>query len=1030
MKYLFMLLMGLLLTGSVAAQRVVSGTVTDAADGSSLPGVSIALKGGTGTVTDQNGRFSLSNAPRTGTLLITYTGYTAQEIALDERNQYNIQLVENTSLIDEVIVVGYGEQRRGNLTTSISSIKGNDINRSPVSSVESALQGRAAGVLVNNSSGQPGSGLRVNIRGASSINAGNSPLFVVDGIPMVSESNSALFTGGYTFNSMADIAPADIESIDILKDASAAAIYGSRGANGVVLITTKRGKEGKGSVGFEVNRGFQNPTNTPQMLNSKDFINLMNEAAKNDGLAEDWFSNPANGNLIGNPNDPNLVNTDWYGEILNRNAPVSNYTLSARGGGNRTSYYVSASYFDQTGIVKGSDYDRVSARSNFDVQVNDRVKIGTTAFISRSNIGSVISDNSLYGVLINTLAADPTMPVFNDEGDYSNPFIYYSWWALENPRASTDLYDRNTNSNRFLGSVYGEVNITNHLKFRSVWSSDYQFVKDELFYPSNTGQARSGSIAGLGQYGSTEALTWVNENLLSWQRTLRQRHNVGLLAGYTMQETRKDLADITGENFANDQLRGLGLAADITNASTSAFNFGLDSWIGRVNYDLDNKYYLTASVRADGSSKFGKNNRYGVFPSFSAAWRVSGESFMKSLNWLYDLKLRASYGVTGNQEGIGAFASRTLWSAGSDYNGQPGTSPATIGNGDLTWESTTQLNGGLDLSLVQGRISLTADYFIKRTNDLLLATPVPPTSGFSSITRNIGAMENKGIELALNTTNVKRGGFIWETSFNISQVRNKVVTLQADDQLLGNFGVSHILKEGYPVGTFHLINFEGVDPATGDAKFTDVNGDGAINSDDSQVVEGKSFWPDWFGGFGNRLSYKGFELNAFFQFSVGNYLWNHGRYTQEQMGWTFDFGGFYLPYGNTTQYAYDNRWQQAGDETDIPRAGLGRRYNPDGTVASEYQNWQEFSTQWLEDASYLRLKTIELAYNLPLKSSGKLKMPPVRVYVQGQNLLTFTGYRGMDPETSSNGERVLTPGEDFGGIGQAKTIMFGLKLGL
>ncbi len=1031
MKHFFSISILCLIATLAFSQRSVSGRVTDQADGSVLPGVTINVKNTrTGTVTDANGAYSVALATDAETLIFTYSGYKTQEITINGQTSIDVVLGEDLNLMNEVVVVGYGEQRRGDLTAAISSIKGSDINKTPVASLEGAMQGRSAGVLVNNSSGQPGSAMRVNIRGASSINASNGPLYVIDGVPMVSENNSALFTGGYNFNSMADINPNDIESLVILKDASAGAIYGSRGANGVILITTKRGKEGRSNIDLEYYRGFQNPTNTPKMMDSKQFLSLMNEAAANDGLPSDYFTNPASSGFWADPNSPDLVNTDWYKEILTESAPITNYTLSTRGGNGRTNFFVSGGFFDQSGIVKGTSFQRFSVRSNIDVKVNNRLKIGTNAFVSRTGNTNRISDNSLYGVIINTLAADPLMPVLESDGEYADPFDYHSWYALENPRASTDLYDRSVTTNRLLGTVFGEYIIWKDLKFMSSWSADYQNWRDDLYYPSNTRQAKSGNVSGIGIYGYSDRLVWINENTLNWNHTYAKRHNLSLLGGYTMQETQVTSADINGENFANDRLRGLGLAADITAGSTGEAAQGLVSWIGRSSYNFDSKYYLTASVRADASSKFDKGQRYGIFPSISAAWRVSAEKFMDwSANWLEDLKIRGSYGLSGNQEGIGYFASRTLWSAGADYNGAAGTRPSGMGNGDLTWENTAQLDLGIDLTLLKGRVGLTFDYFDKQTRDLLLSAPVPATSGFSAVTRNVGQVENKGIELSLNTVNFNRGarGFRWETSFNIGTVKNKVKKLETDDNLQGNFGVSHILKEGYALGTYHLIHFEGVDPETGNAKYTDVNNDGIINADDSKLVSDKSFWPKFFGGLSNNFSYKGIELNVFLQFSKGNYLWNHGRHVQEQVGWSFDY---FVPYGNNTVRVDEARWRKPGDVTDVPRAGLGRKYDANGNAiaGSDYQNWQEFSDQWLEDASYLRVKTLEFAYNLPKSWLSRSKAQNLRIFMLAQNAFTFTKYLGMDPETSSNGERVLTPGEDFGGIGQPKTFTFGGKL--
>ncbi|RMF00688.1 MAG: SusC/RagA family TonB-linked outer membrane protein, partial [Bacteroidetes bacterium] len=672
-----------------------------------------------------------------------------------------------------------------------------------MTSVEQALQGRSAGLQISASSGQPGTALSVRVRGATSITASSDPLYVVDGVPMISENNSAMFTGGYNFNSMADINPDDIESIQVLKDASATAIYGSRGANGVILINTKRGKKGQGVVELDVSTGIQGPTRVIPMMDSRQFINMMNEAAANDGLPGDWFSNPDYGNFIGDPNDPELINTDWYGEILRNDAPIRDYSLSTRGGNDRIRYFVSMGYLDQEGYQRGTAYDRLTARANLDADVSDKFSVGVTTLASRSNTKSTVGDNSLYGVMINALAADPTMPVFEEDGSYADPFNYYSWWAFENPRAATDLYQRNTYSNRLIGTVYGEYKLLPNLRLRTSWSADYNYLRDKTFYPSNTLQAIRSGNTGEALFAGAELLTWLNENTLSYNTTFADKHNLDVLAGFTMQENETIYNSILGQNFSTNILGDLALAADITDASSERRNWGLISYLGRVNYNFDSKYYLGATVRVDGSSRFGKENQFGVFPSVSAAWRASAEPFLEDVSWLYDLKIRASYGQSGNQEGIGNFASRSLWDVGAQYGGVPAIKPDQLGNAELSWETTTQLDIGVDLSLIDGRINFTADYFRKNTTDLLLRSIVPASSGYTSVFRNIGEVENKGLEFALNTVNVRRAnGFSWETSFNISTIDNTVVKLEQDNQNAGVDGVqSHILKEGSALGS-------------------------------------------------------------------------------------------------------------------------------------------------------------------------------------------------------------------------------------
>ncbi len=1017
-----------LLAFPALAQTPISGTVTGL-DGEPLIGANILIREtNTGTITDIDGSFELTvDDPASAVLLVSYTGFQSAVVPVAGQTFLRITLEESYEILEQVVVVGYGTIKRSDVSTAISSLDGEDIQQLPVASVEGALQGRMAGVQISSVSGQPGAGMNVRIRGATSISASNKPLFVVDGIPMLSEDNSSLFTGGYEFNSLADLDPNDIESIEVLKDAAAAAIYGSRGANGVVMITTKRGKAGEGRVELDVYTGRQAPTKVIDMMDSRQFITMMNEAAANDGLPGDWFSNPDYGNFIGDPDDPDLQNTDWYGEILRHNAPISNYSLSASGGNERTTFYVGGSYFTQDGILKGTDFERYSGRINLDYQVNDMFKVGSNAMLSRSRSNSVIGDNSLYGAMINALAADPTMPVFEEDGSYASPFSYYSWWAYENPRRATDIYERLTTSNRALGTVFGELTPIPNLVIRSSFSIDYQFLKDELFYPSNTQDAMDAGVDGEGQYSSAESFTWLNENTVTYSATVNDVHNLSILGGITFQESSKGYVDIFGQNFPNDQLGVLDLAADITSASTNGSSWGLTSFIGRVNYNFNNRYYLTASVRADGSSRFGEEKRYGVFPSAAVSWRITEEPWLPSGNFLYDLKLRGSWGLTGNQDGINDFAARALWASDQAYNGKGGTAPSRMGNSDLGWESTAQWDIGLDASLFDGRLNFTFDYFEKRTTNLLLDSNVPGYTGFTTVTRNVGEVSNKGLEFALSGVIISNPqGFRWSANFNIATIQNKVEKLQQNPEIFSNY----ILSEGSPISTFFLIPFEGVDPETGNSMYTDLNDDGVINSDDAVIIDDRTVWPDFFGGFTNSFSYKGFDLSVFLQFSKGNYVWNHSRYAQEQVGWSFDYGGFYVPYGSNTIRVEENRWRQPGDDTDIPRASLGYVFDEDGNVVEELPpNWQEDSDQWLEDASYLRVKTVDFGYNLPRTLISRLGLQSLRLYFRGQNLFTVTDYLGVDPEVGSNGSDVRFQGEDYGGLGQARSYIFGLKAG-
>jgi len=967
------------------------------------------------------------------TLTATYIGYKSQSISINLPSSgmvnQDFSLEIDAIGMESVVIVGYGTQKRGDLSTAITSVKGEDVIDQPVANLDLALQGRASGVSVASSSGQPGAAVKILIRGATSITASSEPLYVVDGIPMTSDNNSVLETGGYNFNSMSDINPDDIESIDILKDASASAIYGARGANGVVQITTKRGSEsGKTSITLDRYTGSQSPAHIVTMMDSKQFIELMNEAAENDGLPAGYFSTSGpEWNRIGDPNDPNLVNTDWYGEVLRNDAPIENTSLSVRGGSNKLKYFVNGSHFDQAGIQKGTSYNRLSFRTNLDAVINNKMSIGTNVYISKSDALSTIGDNSYFGVMINTLAADPTMPVFEEDGSYSNPFHYYSWWALENPRAAADLYKRNTITNRFLGSLFAEYDIIDKLKFKSSYSLDYSYLKDIMHYPSTAAESWQSGVTGKGLFANSENLTWLTENMLTYETNFHQKHHLNLLLVYTTQNASNDVANILAQNYSNDNLGALDLAADIVDASTMGTSWGIESLVSRVNYNLDYKYYFTGSIRRDGSSRFGADRKYGIFPSFSAAWRITKEPFMNDIDFLSDMKLRYSYGKTGNQDGINNFASRALWTVAAAYNGSAGISPNRMGNAELEWETTTQNNFGFDASFLDNRFSVTFDTYQKLTTGLLLDSNVPGFTGFTTVTRNIGEVMNSGAEFSFRSFNIDTEDFTWTTTFNVSTIKNEITKLEQDDQDIA----TNILKEGYPLGAFYLIHWEGVDPETGNSSYTDINADGVINSGDMQPIRDKTPWPDYFGGVGNSFSWKGFDLNIFFQFSMGNYVFNHSRYAQEQVGWSFNYGGFFIPYGNNTERVANERWQNPGDITDIPQASLGYEFDDEGNVIGAPQpNWMEDCDQWLEDASYIRLKTFELGYRVPSSYAERYGFSSLRIYVLGQNLWTKTDYLGIDPEVSSNGEIITRVGEDYGGLGQPKTVYFGINVGI
>lgn len=1006
------LMVPMLITDALAQEREIRGTVAEAS-GEPLAGatVRVAATPEQGTVTDMNGVFTITASPD-DVLIISFIGYRSQEILVGDRTEIDVILQVDQQLLSEVVVVGYGVQTRSDLTGSIASVSADEIANQPVASLDAALQGRASGVFVSSPSGTPGGGITMNIRGQTSLSASSEPLYVIDGVPIISEDLSGLFSGGQATNSLADLNPNDIASIEILKDASATAIYGSRGANGVVLITTRRGEAGQSRIGFNMYTGFQNITNQVDMMSSQEFLHMMNDAAIQDNrdLGTNYSDTHVSDIWGYDPNDPDIQNTRWYDEIF-RTSAVSNYELTASGGTDHTRYFTSLSYFDQEGVQLGTGFERISARVNLDTQVTDWLDFGTNITLNRTIQDRTINDNSLYGVVINTLAGDPLMPVFEDDGSYADPFNYFGWWMLDNPVLIAEEYQRYTRTVRGLGTIFGTATITDGLTFRSSLSIDYTSLDDEAYTPIISRESRNAQSNGFGNYLTTQDFTWLIENYLSYVNTFASQHNVNAVVGTSFQSSNRNFSSINAQGFPSDQFTKLSVAAQVTSASTSGTSWGLASYFFRGNYSFDNRYLITTTGRLDGSSRFGDNFRYGFFPSGSVAWRMTNESFMENQTIFSELKPRISYGITGNQEGIGNFASRGLFGV-SDYRSTPTLVPTQLSNADLTWESTKQLDIGIDIGLLDDRVTISADYFIKTTDDLLLNRLIPGISGFSSVTENVGKVENRGFEFDIRGAILSGRDLTWTSSFNISFIRNEVLELVVDDQILND---SHILSVGQPIGTFHLIDHEGVDPATGNMRWIDVNGDGVIDSGDRRTVGNAQ--PDFFGGWSNSFTYKGFDLNFLLQFTYGNKIFNHSRASYENLGWSRIGipGIFPLPDGNNHKLA-DNRWMQPGDETDIPRAGLTNK------------NWREYSSRWLEDGSYLRLKTLTLGYNFSPDIVNRLGMSNLRLYFQGQNLLTFTNYTGLDPEVNQNARNPLVAGSDFGTHPQVRTISFGINL--
>jgi len=968
------ILMSLWCANESMAQNKVSGTVTE--NGTlPLPGVSVVIKGTSiGISTDFDGNYVLTEGINDNAILVfSYIGYKTQEIVINGQSVINVQMQEDASVLDEVVLVGYGSQLKKDITGSVATIDSEAFESRPNTQVGSLLQGQTAGVQVISGSGKPSGGFSVRIRGTNSINASSEPLYVVDGVPT---------------NDTRAINPSDIDTITVLKDASSAAIYGAQGANGVVLITTKRGTTSKPKVSIDIYTGVSQVWNTLPVLNGEQYRDLMTEM----GLSTDW--------------DNYTERTDWQDEIF-QNGFSQNYQGSVSGKNEGTNYFVSAGHLSQEGAVRSSEIARSNFKINLDQDINDWLKIGTRIAYTTYKDVDVNDNNSVNqgGVLLGALTTPSIIGVFNDNGMFtSNPF--QNW---ENPLASTDGLEREYNNERFLGNIYLEAKFLENFKYRFNYGIDNSNgVFDSFLDPFRTGFGVS--IGGQGINNTDKKAYYIVENTLSFNKTFK-KHTVEALVGSVAQKFNYENSSIQTRNFASASVTTPNGGSEIFDASAWKSERANASFLSRVNYSFDDKYLLTANFRADGSSVFGPNQRWGYFPSFSVGWRVSNEKFMKDDSFINDLKVRAGWGIVGN-DNIDAYSYLGRVGSGANYPfggvAQPGTYPASIENLELKWEESEQTNVGFDLTMFNNKVSLTADAYIKKTNDLLLNAPLPTATGFDNAIRNIGKIQNKGIELALNTVNIQTENLSWSTGFNISFNRNEVISLVGQELLQGGItggrGEASLVREGEPLGTLYGYIFGGVDPATGDAYYIDKDGNSTFtpSSEDRTIIGDAN--PDFFYGITSNLNYKGFGLFVFLQGSQGNDMLNVTRIETE---------GMIDPKNQST--AVLNRWRQPGDITDIPRASFGNSDN------------SRVSTRFIEDASYLRFKAITLSYDVPQSITDKLGIKALKIYGTGENIFTITDYSGFDPEVNAFGGSNTVQGIDFGTYPQTRNLIFGIN---
>lgn len=962
------------------AQTVFTGTVTDASTQELISGATLMLVNqATGTFSDENGKFELLAEPG-DTLEIRFLNYLSNRIVLGEIKNLQIALTALPRDLDEVVIIGYGQKSRRDITGAVTSIDTEDLEKVPVTRLENALQGQAAGVQVSQYSGRPGAALSVRIRGATSISAGNEPLYVVDGILVLS---------------LEGLNPADVASIEVLKDASAAAIYGARAANGVVLITTKSGTSGQSKISFNAFAGVSQVAKTLDLLDASEYIELINES----------YVNAGQGPRL-DPQDY-TENTDWQDEIF-RNALNTNYQLSLSGGNGNNQYYVSLNRQSQEGVVMGSDYERTNARLNFRADVNKNVRWGTNLNLSQISYNNVPDNQRVNqgGVILGALSAPPLIGIYNEDGTYTvNPLQ-----AWENPVANIEAPLDETNTTRLIGALFLEWDILPDLRFKTSFSTETYFNKNDYFLdPFSTQFGRS--VEGLGTTSTNQELVWLSENTLTYSKTVGN-HQFTALTGVTAQESRYQGTFARAEGFPNGAVKTLNAGSRKIEASSFGSQWALLSYLGRVSYSFNDRYLVDVNFRADGSSRFGAGNRYAYFPSVSAAWRMSEEAFLSSVDEVNDAKLRLSAGSTGNQN-IGDFSSFGLYALGSNYNfeGQivPGTRPSTIGNDNLRWETTDQYNLGLDLTLFNYRLNITVDAYYKFTRDLLVNVDLPLSTGFSSGIQNLGSVENRGLEVMVKSYNYTGDRFQWTTNANFSLNRNKVLDIGGEDQVIfaGSIpesGFAVIVQEGLPLGSFYGFRSLGVNPETGDLVFEDLNDDGEITDEDRTIIGDSN--PDFFVGLSNTVTYGSFELDFLFQGVVGNDVLNATRIETEGM----------FSVKNASSTVLD-RWQAPGDITRIPRAVFG---DPN-------QN-SRISDRFIEDGSYVRLRTVTLTYRLPESVLSRLPIKQLTVYATGQNLWTLTSYSGYDPEVNRDGGSAISQGIDYGTYPQSKTLTGGIQV--
>jgi len=1000
-KVLLLGLMLLFVSAAAFAQgRVVTGTVTSGEDRLPLPGASVVVKGTTvGVATDLDGKFSLNVPDGSNVLVFSFTGFVDQEVNLGNRSQFVVELKPDIASLGEVIVTGYGTQQKREVTGAISSVKGELIANLPMQSFDRALQGRAAGVQVRSANGLPGGAVNIRIRGVGSINAGNEPLFIIDGVQLNNQSN-ANFTQS---NPLAFLNPNDIESMEILKDAASAAIYGSQAANGVVIITTKRGKQGKARFEFNAFGGSTEPMKYLDVLGGDEWYQSRKLANLNSGAVERTAAfNALNSMLHPNqrPTDfatltleqldafgNGLPTYDWQDEVMGT-GKLQNYELSVSGGDDKTTFFLSGSYNYQESSFKPVDFERGTVRLALTHQANSRLNIETSLNLStfQQNIPFAVDGAFLGNPAFSSSAVLPHNAIYNEDGTF-NTFL---GGVLGQNVVLVNAYNTGLQrTNTVVGNIVANYKILDNLVFRSLYGLDYRLLQGESFRDPRTPDGAG--VLGRASEQSDWRTRFITTQTLNWNKTFGNVHNVSGIFGLEyVSETRQGLSG-AGIGFPTFQFRTIQSAA--TPESVSGFWTGYKRAGAFISgsYDYKKKYLATVTARYDGSSRFGANNQYGLFPSIRVGWNIVEESFLKNSEAVSDLKLRASYGKTGNDQ-INNFAARGLYGGGGNYAGQAGIRPTSLANLNLGWESNVTFNLGLDYGFFGNRITGALDVFDRRTKDLLLDQPILWTNGFGSIANNVGELQNKGIEFEVSTINIDRGGFRWNSSFNFTYIQNQIVSLFDGLQFLpANPGLAVGQPVGNPAndgfaapGSFFLADYVGVNPATGRPMWNDINGNITYLPLAADRQYQGSNLATTFGGLNNTVSYKGFEVTAFFTYEYGAVV-QDGQYNfLRENGTRLSLNGLSV--------VNDRKWTTPGQITDIPRDLTINAGNEARGVG------RNSGSANLLKADFIRLAQLTIAYSFSPTLVRNLGLTRARIYAQGLNLWTYADYPGYDPE--------------------------------